>query len=164
MLAACVTVVLSIKIFKADVPIPTSGGSGARSRRTTVSSSFPEKSPHRKQAEVLNASPPGFASGLLKRMAFDAGSEVGRCFLVVCIGSSLAGRCSLFKRKAMLLDEGHEFVRGRSVDVIDVLGRLIVDFRALSVHSTFTLVRPFLVIESEIDTMRQSAGFFTSAT
>jgi hypothetical protein len=97
-------------------------------------------------------------------MAFDAGSEVGRCFLVVCIGSSLAGRCSLFKRKAMLLDEGHEFVRGRSVDVIDVLGRLIVDFRALSVHSTFTLVRPFLVIESEIDTMRQSAGSFTSAT
>ena len=89
-------------------------------------------------ARRLNASPPGFASCLLKRMAFDAGSEVGRFFLVVCIGSGLASRCSLFKRDAVLLDEGHEFVRGRSVDVIDVLGRLIVDFprteRPLHLH------------------------------
>jgi hypothetical protein len=61
-------------------------------------------------------------------MAFDAGGEVGRFFPVVCIGSDLAGRCSLFECDSMLLDEGNEFVRGRGLDVICVLGRLIVKF------------------------------------
>jgi hypothetical protein len=64
----------------------------------------------------------------LKRMAFDAGSEVGRFFPVVCIGSDLADRCSLLKCDFMLLDEGNEFVRGRGTDVIWVLGRLTVNF------------------------------------
>jgi hypothetical protein len=63
-------------------------------------------------------------------MAFDAGSEVGRFFPVVRIGSDLAGRCSLFECDSMLLDEGNEFVRGRGMDVIGVLGRLIVKFFA----------------------------------
>jgi hypothetical protein len=78
--------------------------------------------------EVLSARPPGFGSCLLKRMAFDAGSEVGRFFPVVCIGSGLAGRCNLFECDSMFPDEGNEFVRGRSMDVIGVLGRLIVNF------------------------------------
>ena len=61
-------------------------------------------------------------------MAFDAGSEGGRFSLVVCIGSDPAGRCSLFKCDSMLLDEGNEFARGRGMDLIGVLDRLIVDF------------------------------------
>jgi hypothetical protein len=61
-------------------------------------------------------------------MAFDADSEVGRFFPVVCIGSDLAGRCRLFKCDSVLLDESNEFVRGRGLDVISVLSRLIVDF------------------------------------
>jgi hypothetical protein len=60
-------------------------------------------------------------------MSFDAGSEVGRFFPIVCIGSDLAGRCSLFKCDSMLLDESNEFVSGRGMDVIGVLGCLIVD-------------------------------------
>ena len=71
-------------------------------------------------------------------MALDAGGKVGRFFPVVCIGSDLAGRCSLFERDSMLLDEGNEFVRGRGMDVIGVLGRLIVKFsraeRPLHLH------------------------------
>jgi hypothetical protein len=42
-----------------------------------------------------------------RRMAFNAGSEVGR--------------------DSMLLDEDHEFVPGRGMDVIGVLSRLIVE-------------------------------------
>ena len=71
-------------------------------------------------------------------MALDAGGKVGRFFPVVRIGSDLAGRCSLFECDSMLLDEGNEIVRGRGMDVIGVLGRLIVKFsraeRLLHVH------------------------------
>jgi hypothetical protein len=56
-----------------------------------------------------------------KRMSCDTGSEVGRFFPVVCIGSDLAGRCGLFKCDSMLLDESNEFIRRRGMDVIAVL-------------------------------------------
>ena len=34
----------------------------------------------------------------------------------------------MFKCDSMLLDESNEFIRGRGIDVIGVLGRLTVDF------------------------------------
>lgn len=61
-------------------------------------------------------------------MSCDTGSEVGRFLPVVCIGRDLAARCRLFKCDSMLLDESNEFIRGRGIDVIGVLGRLTVDF------------------------------------
>jgi hypothetical protein len=125
---------------------------------------FQRRDPQRKQLEVLNARPSGFTSLLLKRVSFDAGSEVGRFFPIVCIGSDLPGRRSLFKCDSMFLDERNEFVRGRGMDVIGVLGRLIVDLPRAKcpLHPHFGA--PFLLIASDIDTMRQSAASFTSAT
>jgi hypothetical protein len=57
---------------------------------------------------ILTRSLPSLLARVLKRMAFNAGSEVGRFFPIVCIGGSLTGRCSLFKHHSIPLDEGHE--------------------------------------------------------
>jgi hypothetical protein len=84
--------------IRGDRPsLEADGGSELYSREETPIGSSPKYS-----MRALRAS--------LKRMAFDAGSEVGRFFPVVCIGSDLAARCSLFKCDSMLLDEGNEFV------------------------------------------------------